>query len=160
MACESPGCSRVSGKFMGHSFCAEHCCCFSSDLVYDPLKCGTCTDFIRSGFQGVKEQSWIRTACAELDRHIRKLRRFALGLEGNRHVKFTKFLDELRRSARAKRLDMDFFLNLSVGEAKADDDEVMSQATTVRSSRASGSHGNPRPGGLALLSPLVRIWHC
>ena len=56
-------------------------------------------------------------------------------------------MDGLRRSARTKNLDMDFFSNLSVGEGKADDDEVLSQVTSVPSTLASGSMTNPRPRG-------------
>ena len=132
---------------MGHVYCAAHCDCLSSDLIYDPLQCDTCITFIKGNFAGATDEGLIRTGSDVLERHIRKLRRFASGLEGSRQVKFSKFLDNVRRSARAKVLDMDFFSKLSVGEGKTDDNDAVSQVTSVRSTQASGSITNPRPRG-------------
>ena len=82
------------------------------------------------------------------------MRRFASDLERGRQVKISKFLYGLRRSDRAKQVDMDFFSNLSVGEGKADD-EVLSQVTSVPSTLASGSMTNPRPRGSSPSKTMV-----
>ena len=74
-------------------------------------------------------------------------------------LKISKFLDGLRRSDRAKQVDMDFFSNLSVGEGKADD-EGLSQVTAVPSTLASGSMSNPRPRGSSPSKTMGRTWLC
>ena len=132
---------------MGHEVCGAHCKCLTSDLVYDPFLCDSCVLFLKENFEHATDEALIRTANDELERHVRKLRRFAKSLEGDRRVKFSKFMDGLRRSARMKVLDMDFFSKLSVREDRTGDDEVLSQVTSVISTQASGSMSNPRPRG-------------
>ena len=150
--CDEPGCKRFTGRAMGHDYCGEHCLCLRGDLVYDPLRCVTCREFINNGFIGITDITWIKTATAELERHIRKLRKFAFGLEGNRYVKFSSFMDELRRQARASQVNVDFFRNLSFGEKTGESrDDAVSQKSGIsgilNSPVAYGrSHESPRPG--------------
>ena len=101
---------------MGHSLCADHCPCLRDDFVYDPLRCTYCCDFLRSKFQGVTESKLLKSASAELERHIQKLRRFCNSLDPRVTLKVSSFVDSLRKAARQNRLDLDFFRNMSVGE--------------------------------------------
>ena len=69
--CLEAGCSKVSGKFMGHEVCATHCKCLTSDLVYDPFLCDSCVSFFKRNFEHATDEGVIRTASDELVRHIR-----------------------------------------------------------------------------------------
>ena len=80
VTCDDHHCNKVSGNCMGHSLCADHCPCLRDDFVFDPLRCTYCCDFLRSKFQGVTEAMLLKSASAELERHIQKLRRFCSGL--------------------------------------------------------------------------------
>ena len=72
---------------MGYELCALLCNCFSDDLVYDPFLCDSCVSFFKRSFVHATVESLFRTASDEVERHLRKLGRFASGLENGRHVK-------------------------------------------------------------------------
>ena len=116
LICNDEHCDKVSGNSMGHSLCADHCPCLRDDFVFDPLRCTFCCDFLRSKFQGVTEALLLKSASAELERHISKLRRFCSGLEPRPTLKFSRFVNSLRLAARQNSLDLDFFRDMSVGE--------------------------------------------
>ena len=118
MKCTDEHCDHVSGNSMGHPLCAEHCDCLRDDFVFDPLRCTFCCHFLKSKFQGVTESSLLKSASAELERHISKLRRFCSGLEPRPTLKFSSFAISLRLAARQNCLDLDFFRAMSVGETK------------------------------------------
>ena len=105
------GCSKISKFQMGHGYCAVHCLClhhFDQEYVYDPFRCDVCQTFIRERFQGVTVVGDIKSAMAEMESHIKKLRRYLESLEGSQHLKFSSFVDEVRKKVRAKQVDTDF----------------------------------------------------
>ena len=96
---------------MGHGYCAVHCLCLQrvdDDYVYNPFRCDICKGFIRENFQGVIIVDDIKSAMAEMESHIKKLRRYLESLEGSQHLKFSSFVDEVRKKVRAKQVDTDF----------------------------------------------------
>ena len=133
---------------MGHSLCADHCECLRDDFVYDPLRCSHCCAFLRGRFQGVTECQSLKSASAEMERHILKLRRYCSGLDPRVTLKFSKFVCNLRLAYRKKRLDLDFFRDLAVGEsAKTKYSDAMSETHTSKGSLASRpSSGGARHG--------------
>ena len=143
-----PGCSKISRLQMGHGFCAEHCLCLhivEDDYVYDPFRCDVCLSFIREKFQGATVVDYIKSAVTEMESHVKKLRRYLEGLEGSFSLKFSKFVDEVRKKAKAKVVDTDFFRDMSVGiEHPMLFDDQDDQVSIP--SLASGPSKSPRPG--------------
>ena len=135
MPCDDPDCVRTSGNSMGHSLCADHCDCLRDDFTYDPLRCSHCCAFVRGRFQGVTERKSLKSASAELERHILKLRRYCSGLDTRVTLKFTKFVSNLRLECRHKSLDLDFLRDLAVGESATHD--IMSEPKSSLASRPS-----------------------
>ena len=144
--CEADDCPRASRHQMGHGFCAAHCACLSkmgNVYVYDPYRCNVCLDFIKRKFQGVDDADCIKAAEAELEAHVKKLRRYLESLDGRPSLKFSSFVAELRnkcRLGRSKVLDLDFFRTLSIREESNTDDDIVS----VVSIPPSVSSGSPR----------------
>ena len=152
------GCSRVSKLQMGHGYCAEHCLCLhqiDNDYVYDPFRCDVCLAFIREKFQGATVVDHIKSAMTEMESHVKKLRRYLEGLEGSYHLKFSKFVDEVRKKARAKVVDTDFFRDMSVSaEHPVVFDDQDDQVSIP--SLASGPSKSPRPGKPASPSKTMK----
>ena len=126
---------------MGHEVCAEHCLCLhfvENDYVYDPLRCDVCLSFIRERFQGATVVDHIKSSVTELESHVKKLRRFLEGLGGSYSLKFSKFVDKIRRKAKAKVVDTDFFRDMSVGDDQDDQMSVHSYASELSKSSRPG----------------------
>ena len=135
---------------MGHGLCAAHCACLlqnEDSYVYDPYRCDTCLDFIRAKFQGVVDADCIKGAMAEMEGHVKKLRRYLEGLEERPHLRFSAFVAEIRVKTRARNLDLDFFKNLSIREDCVTDDDRDS-VVSIPPSLASGSSKRGSPGPL------------
>ena len=138
-SCEAEDCPRVSKPKMGHGFCAAHCACLlqKDDMyVYDPYRCDTCIDFVKGHCQGVDDASCIKGAMAEMDAHIKKLRRYLESLDGKPRLKTSSFVAELK--SRGRKLDFDYFKALLVREGYDSDDE-RELVVSIPISVASGS---------------------
>ena len=102
---------------MGHQTCSYHCRCLGTvdDVyTYDPWLCNVCIDFFKCNFAGRTDVSFVKRAAAELDGHVKKLRRYLERLEGKFSLKFSSFALKLRQKLRAKSFDALFFSGLVI----------------------------------------------
>ena len=111
-----------------------------NEYVYDPFRCDPCMAYLRESFQGATVLDHIKSAAAEWETHLKKLRRSLEGLEGDHRLKFYKGIEDLRRKCRAKTLDVEYFKELVIDRLEEQED-----LESVTPSQTSGLK-SPRPG--------------
>ena len=143
--CNAEGCVVYSKMNMGHLQCAEHSTCrnYRQDecrYVYEPDKCDHCITFLRENLVGATVLDQIKSASAEWETHLKKLRRSLEGLEGDQHLEFLPGIGNLRKKCRSKSIDVGYFRDLDILELCREEQQV-----EYPSSQTSGTEV-PRPG--------------